>query len=106
MMFLQPLHQGAAGVQRDPQIGVRFEHVQKRSIAVLVGLFEDILKVADRLVIVEYETQADGIAHGDGARPCVRDSQRVASFPAPRVTQGRRVDRPGAQQQLPQGIRY
>ena len=47
MLRVEPLHQRAAGVQRDLQRLVAGEHVEKRPVAVLVGLLEDVVEVAD-----------------------------------------------------------
>ena len=60
---VQPFHQRTAGVQGDPQRFVAGEDVQKRQIAVFVGILENVFKVTDGLMIVEGEDQADGVGH-------------------------------------------
>jgi len=56
---LHPLDQRATGMQGDVQIGKFFEDVQKRQVAILVGLLEYAVKVAHRLVVVQYEAESD-----------------------------------------------
>ena len=41
----------------------RFEHLQEGQVAVLIRLFENVVEVADRLVIVKYQTESDWIGH-------------------------------------------
>ena len=65
---VEPFHQRAAGVQGDPQRLVAAENVEKRQIAVFVGLLENVIEIADGLVIVEGEDQADGIGHNEFRR--------------------------------------
>ncbi len=60
---VEPLHERAAGVQRDLQPLIAAEDFEEGPVAVLVGLLENVLKVADRLVIVENEGKADGLGH-------------------------------------------
>ena len=68
MMLVQPFQQGTAGVQRQPQRIKRFENLQKRQVTVLIRLFENTVKIADRLVVVKDQTEADWICHrSDGA---------------------------------------
>ena len=57
MVLLQPLHQGSTSVQRDIQIGKRFEDIQKRQVTVLVSVFKDAVEVADGLVVVKHQTK-------------------------------------------------
>ena len=66
MVLVQPLHQGTAGVQRDPQIGGYCSNTfKKRQVAVLVRLFENAVEVADGLVVVQYEAEANSrVRHG------------------------------------------
>ena len=49
----QPFHQRAAGVQRDRQVRVLLEDIEKRAVAVLVRLLEDAVEIADRLMVVQ-----------------------------------------------------
>ena len=60
---VEPFHQRTAGVQGDSQRLVAAEDVEKRQIAVFVGLLENVFEVTDGLVIVEGEDQADGVGH-------------------------------------------
>ncbi len=64
MMRVEPLQQRTAGVQADLERLVRLEDIEKRQVAVLIRLLEDVVEVADRLVIVADENQADGVRHG------------------------------------------
>src|SRR4051812_8249178 len=64
----QPLHQRAACVQPDLQRFVTAEDFQKGTIAVLVGLLDDAVKIANRLVIVQDQGKSNRIWHdGEGA---------------------------------------
>ena len=63
----EPLHQRAAGVQRDRQVRVLFEHVEERLVAVLVRLFEDAVEVADWLMVVEYEDESQRVGHDENS---------------------------------------
>ena len=72
---VQPLHQRAAGVQPHLQLRIALEDVEKRPVAVLVRLLEDVVEVADRLMVVQDEDEADGVRHRrDGSKRC--ESQR------------------------------
>ena len=57
--LVEPFHQRPAGVQRDRQIRVGLEDVQERQVAVLIGLLEDAVEVADRLVVVQDQAKAN-----------------------------------------------
>ncbi len=59
----QPFHERAADVQRHPQRRIAAEDVQKRAIAVVEGLLEDVVEIADGLVIVQGENQTDAMGH-------------------------------------------
>jgi len=64
LVFGQPFHQRAARVQRHFQRVVAAENIEKRQIAVLIGLLEDVVEISDRLVVVQGQNQTDGIGHG------------------------------------------
>ena len=74
MIRLQPLHQRATGVQRDPQVFVRLENIEERQIAILISLFKYAVKVSDWLVVMKYKTKMDeGLFHlAFGFRSCRR----------------------------------
>ena len=59
----QPLQQRARGVQDERDLGIALQHVQERQVAVAVGRLEDAVEVADGLVVVQGEDQADA-GHG------------------------------------------
>ena len=61
MMRVEPFDQRAAGVQRDSQMRELLEHIQKRPVAVLVGLLEDAVEIADRLMIVQREDETESV---------------------------------------------
>ena len=63
MLDVEPFHQRAAGVQADLQRLVAAEDVEKRPVAVLVGLLEDVVEIADGLMIVEDQDESNGIGH-------------------------------------------
>ena len=62
-MARQPFHQGPAGVQGDSQIDVRFKNLEKGKIAVAICAFEDVVEVANRLVIMQDHAEAEGGCH-------------------------------------------
>ena len=64
MMPIEPFGQGAAGVQGQSDAGVAFEHLQKRQIAVAVRLLDHAVEIADGLMVVQDEDEADGGRHG------------------------------------------
>ena len=60
----QPFEQAAARVERDLEVGrVAGKDVQERLVALLVRLLDDAVEVADRLVVMQRQNQADGIRH-------------------------------------------
>jgi len=59
MLLLQPLHQRPAGVQRDRQIGERFKDFQKRKVTILIGRFKNVVEIANRLMVVQYQAKMD-----------------------------------------------
>ena len=64
VMLVEPFHQRAAGVQRNPQLGgIAFQEVQKRQIAILIRLLEDPAEIADWLMVVQNQAKAKRI-HG------------------------------------------
>ena len=70
MFLLQPLHQWATGVQRNRKISERLEYFQERKIAILIGGFENVIEVADRLMIVQNQAEMDfWIVHFAWTRP-------------------------------------
>src|SRR5262245_15615874 len=62
MPLVEPLHERPASMQRDGKI-VLLKNVEKKLIRVLVGLLEDAVEVADRLVVVQDEAKTNRI-HG------------------------------------------
>ena len=72
-MGVEPFQQRAAGVQAHLQIRIALEHVQERQVAVLIRLLEDVVEVADGLVVVQDEDEADGEC--DIGRWCARGAK-------------------------------
>src|SRR5690606_20160545 len=64
MAGVEPLHQRAARVETNLQPLVTFKDVEERQVAVLVGLLEDSVEVADWLVVVQDEHKAQRLIHG------------------------------------------
>ena len=56
----QPFQERSGGVQGERDLRIVFQHVQKRAIAVAIGLLEDAVEIAHRLVVVQGEDQANG----------------------------------------------
>ena len=59
----EPFHQRAADVQRNLQRRVAAENVQEGAIAVVERLLEDVVEVADGLVVVQGQDQTDAVGH-------------------------------------------
>ena len=60
---VEPFGQRSARMERQPDAGMPFEQFQERQVAVLVGLLDDAVEVADGLVVVENEDEPDGGRH-------------------------------------------
>ena len=60
---VEPFGQRAARMQRQPDAWMAFEQFQERQVAVLVGLFDHAVEVADRLVVVKDEDEPNGGRH-------------------------------------------
>ncbi len=73
MMRVEPLDQRATGVQRELQLWVAFEQVQKRMVAVLIGLLKHAVEITDRLMIVKHKQEADRMRHRGGGRTPMAD---------------------------------
>ena len=50
-------------MQADPNAGMPLEQLEHWQIAVLIGLLNDIVEVADRLVVVDDKDKADRSSH-------------------------------------------
>ena len=59
----EPFQERSADVKRNLQRGVAAEHVEEVAIAVVVRLLEYVVEVADGLMIVDREDQANGVGH-------------------------------------------
>ena len=68
----EPLEQGTGVVESDANAGVALEGLDHRQVGAVVGLGDDPAEVADRLMVVERESQADAAGHavssGGGGR--------------------------------------
>ena len=62
-MTLQPIEQGTAVVQREPKGRVFSEQIEKRPVAPVMGLSENMLKIPHRLMIVDSKEQMDLFHH-------------------------------------------
>lgn len=51
-------------MQGDIERSVSLENVQKGQVTILIGLLDHAIKIANRLVIVQYQTEADRFTHG------------------------------------------
>ena len=65
MMGVEPFQQRPAGVQGDPQVRKLLEQIEKQAITVLIRLLEHAVEVADGLVIVQSEDEANRLRHAD-----------------------------------------
>ena len=59
VMLLEPVHQGAAGVERKLEVLEFLKDVQEGKVAVLVGLLDNGIKITNRLVVVNDEADAN-----------------------------------------------
>ncbi len=55
MMRVEPFDQRAARVQRELQIGIALEQIEKWPVAILIRLLENTIEIADGLMIVQNE---------------------------------------------------
>ena len=62
----QPLQQRPRGVQDERDLGIVLHHVQERPIAVPIRRLEDAVEVADGLMVVHGQDQADA-GHGSSS---------------------------------------
>ena len=60
MASVEPFGERAARVQAEPHAGMPLEQFEQWQVAVLIGLLDDVVEVADGLMIVEDEDEADG----------------------------------------------
>jgi hypothetical protein len=60
MAAIEPLGERAARVQAEPHAGMPLEQFEQRQITVLIRLLDDIVEVADGLMVVEDEDEANG----------------------------------------------
>ena len=63
MVDVEPLHQRPAGVQGHLQARIALEDVQKRPVAVLIGLLENVVEIADRLMVVQDKQEPNAVRH-------------------------------------------
>jgi hypothetical protein len=54
-MFTEPIEDRAAVMESHPHTGMTLQYFDERQIGFLVGLLEDVVEVADRLVVVDGE---------------------------------------------------
>jgi hypothetical protein len=78
-------------VQRNPKFLVGLEYIQERQVAVLIRLLKDTIKVANGLVIVEYQAKISWSSHGVVIYPNGKSRMSVASMKleaGPTIKQG------------------
>jgi hypothetical protein len=59
MPFLQPLEQDARIVQAQPDARVSRKRLKERRVSFLTGFFDDVVKVADRLMGMDNQSKRD-----------------------------------------------
>ena len=57
-------------MERQPDAGMAFEQFQERQVAVLVGLLDDAVEIADGLVVVEDKDEPNGRRHKGNQKRC------------------------------------
>ncbi len=60
MSLEEPLPQASRVVQDPAYTGMRFHHIQERQVGSLIGILDDVIEVADGLVIVDAEDETYG----------------------------------------------
>jgi hypothetical protein len=50
-------------VQRERQVGVALEDIEKRQVAILIRLLEDTVEISDGLMIMQNQAQAKRMDH-------------------------------------------
>ena len=63
MMGVEPFQQRPAGVQGDPQVRKLLEQIEKQAVTVLICLLEHAVEVADGLMVVQSEDEANRLRH-------------------------------------------
>ena len=63
VLAVEPFCERSARVQAEPDAGMPLEQIQQREITIAVGLFDHLVEVADGLMIVEDEDEANGSRH-------------------------------------------
>jgi hypothetical protein len=65
MMAFDPSEERAGVVQAETNLGMLLKHVEEGAIAAFVGKFENMVKVADRLVGMDHQCEMQLLGHGD-----------------------------------------
>jgi len=66
-VLFDPCEERAGIVETHVDAGMFFQELYEREIGVLVGLFEDVAKIADGLVCVDKESEMERFWHGDNS---------------------------------------
>ena len=72
LLLDQPFQQRARGVQDERDLGIALEHVEERQVAVAIRRLEDAVEVADGLMVVQGEDQADAATCDDPRETAAR----------------------------------
>jgi hypothetical protein len=84
----QPLQEAARAVHAHPHLRPRLQPLEERTVGALRRLDEDVIEVADRLVVVDAEAEREPVSHaragptlagGRGARRSARSRSRRGS---------------------------
>ena len=73
MTDFKPFQKTAGGMQSEWNLRIILQHIQKRQIAVAIGLFENTVKIANRLVIVKCQYQPYRTRHGHNSKTLQND---------------------------------
>jgi hypothetical protein len=61
MVGVEPFHQGPACVQRELQARIAFKQIEKWLVAVAIRLLEDVIEIANGLMIMQDKDEPDGL---------------------------------------------
>ncbi len=59
MVLLEPLPEAAGVVKSDSHVGPPLEELQERKVGALVGVLDDGIEIADRLMIVDHDDELE-----------------------------------------------
>ena len=62
-MPMDPVQEAPRVVQRNPDGWILFKNIQKGDVTVLLSLFDDVIEISHRLIVVNRNDQANRAGH-------------------------------------------